>query len=53
MLTDLNHHYKERDPEKTIKIVEDFFKKRNIEIRKLNEAHSNIDTYSCSYGLYW
>lgn len=53
MAIDLNHHYKERDPEETIKIIEDFFKKRNIEIRKLNEAHSNIDTYSCTYGLYW
>lgn len=53
MATDLNHHYKERDPKETIKIIEDFFKKRNIEIRKLNEAHSNIDTYSCAYGLYW
>ena len=53
LITDLIHHYKDRDPEDTINKIEQFFYLCYIEIRKLNEAHSNINTYSCSYGLYW
>ena len=52
-MTDLIHHYKDREPEETIQIITDFFKSKNISIKKIIDFHSEIDTYSCTYGLYW
>lgn len=52
-MTDLQHHYKDRNPEETIQIITDFFKQRNSEIRLCSMYHSEIDTYSCAYSLYW
>lgn len=53
MKTDLQHHYKDRDPEKTIQIIEKFFNSHNITIRNMMDFHSEINTYSCTYGLFW
>ena len=51
--TDLAHHYKDRNPEKTIQIIENFFNSHNITIRNMVDFHSEINTYSCTYGLFW
>lgn len=51
--TDLAHHYKDRNPEKTIQIIENFFNSHNITIRNMIDFHSEINTYSCTYGLFW
>ena len=45
-------HYKERNPLETIQIIEQFFNNRNLQIKKTLEYHSEIDTYSCQYGLF-
>lgn len=52
-MIDLIHHYKEREPCETIQIIENFFKSLNIEIRIGAHYHSEINTYSCSYCLYY
>lgn len=51
--TDLAHHYKDRNPEKTIQIIEQFFTSHNIEIKNTVNFNSEIGTYSCTYALYW
>lgn len=52
-MTDLIHHYKDREPEETIQIIIDFFKSKNIDIKCRAQYHSEINTYSCVYDLYW
>ena len=52
-MTNLLHHYKDRNPEETIQIVTNFFTKRNCRIVCSHETHSNADTYSCTYHVYW
>ena len=52
-MTDILHHYKDREPEETIQIIEQFFTKRNIKIHKLHSFHSDINTFSCAYRLEW
>lgn len=52
-MTDLLHHYKDRDPQETIDTITEFFKSKDIEIKKQIEFHSEIDTYSCTYALVW
>ena len=52
-MTDFNHHYKDRQPEETIKIIEDFFQKRNITIRLDNIYPSISGTWSCTYALFY
>ena len=52
-MTDLAHHYKDREPEETIQIIEDFFNKRGCKLKCAKENYSEADTYSCMYYLYW
>ena len=53
MNTNLQHHYKDRTPQETIKIITKFFNDRNIIIRQKNNIKSEIDTFSCTYSLWW
>ena len=52
-MSDLLHHYKEREPEETIQIVNQFFTSRQCKIKLIQKSHSEADTYSCTYGIYW
>ena len=50
-MTDYAHHYKDREPEETIKIIENFFKEKEISIKKIQAQESEIGTFSCRYSL--
>lgn len=52
-MTTLLQHYKDRNPEETIAIIQHFFESRNYQLKQINELHSIADTYSCSYYLYY
>ena len=53
MNTNIESHYKDRSPIETIQIITQFFNDRQIQIRKKNEIESEINTYSCTYSLWW
>ena len=50
-MTDLQHHYKDRNPEDTIKIITDFFAQYNMQIQCMHNFQSEVDTYSAAYQL--
>lgn len=47
----ISDKYKARTPEETIKIVEDFFAKKNCKIVQVIQTESEIKTYSCRYQI--
>ena len=49
----LQNKYKARKPEDTIEIIEKFFNDRNCTIKCNNKWHSEINTYSNEYYLYF
>lgn len=50
-MTDLQHHYKDREPKETIQIVENFFNNRGLILNEVTFVHSKADTYHCMYEL--
>ena len=50
-MTDLSHHYKEREPEETIQIIKDFFILRGFKIYTNAASYSEANTYSNSIRL--
>lgn len=53
MKTDLAHHYKDREPEETIKIIENFFHKYNFDIKVCLEVESVSGTFGYNIKLYY
>lgn len=52
-MTIKDNHYKERKPIETINIIENFFKSKGLTIKNTIQYHSEADTYSCNYSLFF
>lgn len=50
-MTDFNHHYKDREPQETVKIIENFFNKRGFKLDLCLSGKTNANTYFCMYAL--
>ena len=50
-MTNINQHFKERNPSKTIKIIQKFFEKKGFIIKEEQFKKSEIGTYSNIYNL--
>ena len=53
MVTNLIQHYKDKEPKETIQNIIEFFNSKNLVIKTLGSCHSEINTYSTRYGLFW
>lgn len=51
MINNSEKHFKDRDPLETIKIVKDFFKRKNLKIYEESFRESEIGTYSNRFEL--
>ena len=48
-----NTKYKDRTPEETVALLQNFFEKRGFEIRIRDVRKSEADTWSCCLKLYY
>ena len=51
-MTNLINHYKDKNPKETIQIIQKFFENKGLTIILLKNTVSEINTFSCQYGLY-
>lgn len=50
-MSNLLMKYKDRKPEETIKIIENFFNKKNLQVQLVRDIENESGTYSCHYVL--
>ena len=53
MITDLAHHYKDRDPIETINIIKNFFINKGYNINEKSLSQTKSGTYFCTYELFF
>ena len=52
-MANLENHFKDRKPEETIQILNNFFTRNKMQVIKIGEIKSIIGTYSNRYALYF
>ena len=50
-MSNLLMKYKDRSPEETIRIIEDFFNRKNLQVQLVRDIENESGTYSCHYVL--
>ena len=51
-MTNYENHYKDRQPEETVEIIKNFFINKGLIVKQIQEYQSEINTFSCTYGLF-